>query len=79
MILSERVWGCNTDARALGTQAFHVQVDEVASFVANTARRVLGVDAARVLPVSARAALDAKLAATKDNRGFFGTILALPS
>lgn len=40
--------------------------------MANNARRVLGVDAARVLPVSARAALDAKLASTKDKRGFFG-------
>ena len=49
-----------------------VQVDEVAAFVANNARRVLGVDAAQVLPVSARAALDAKLASTKDKRGFFG-------
>ena len=48
------------------------QVDEVAAFVANNARRVLGVDAAQVLPVSARAALDAKLASTKDKRGFFG-------
>ena len=48
------------------------QVDEVAAFVANNARRVLGVDAAQVLPVSARAALDAKLAFTKDKRGFFG-------
>ena len=42
------------------------------AFVANNARRVLGVDAAQVLPVSARAALDAKLASTKDKRGFFG-------
>ena len=49
-----------------------VQVDEVAAFVANNARRVLGVDAAQVLPVSARAALDAKLASTTDKRGFFG-------
>ena len=49
-----------------------MQVDEVAAFVANNARRVLGVDAAQVLPVSARAALDAKLASTKDKRGFFG-------
>ena len=49
-----------------------VQVDEVAAFVANNARRVLGVDAAQVLPVSARAALDAKLASTQDKRGFFG-------
>ena len=49
-----------------------MQVDEVAAFVANNARRVLGVDAAQVLPVSARAALDAKLASTEDKRGFFG-------
>ena len=54
------------------------QVEEVASFVANNARRVLGVEAARVLPVSARSALDAKLAATTENRGFFGALTALP-
>ena len=54
------------------SHVYEVQVDEVANFVANNARRVLGVEAARVLPVSARSALDAKLAATKDNRGFFG-------
>ena len=40
--------------------------------MANNARRVLGVDAARVLPVSARAGLDAKLAHTQERRGFFG-------
>ena len=50
----------------------------MASFVANNARRVLGVEAARVLPVSARSALDAKLAATKENRGFFGIPTLLP-
>ncbi len=50
----------------------------MASFVANNARRVLGVEAARVLPVSARSALDAKLAATKENRGFFGAPSVLP-
>ena len=51
------------------------QVDEVASFVANNARRVLGVEAARVLPVSARSALEAKLASTKESRGFLGASL----
>ena len=40
--------------------------------MANNARRVLGVDAARVLPVSARAGLEAKLAHTQERRGFFG-------
>jgi len=48
------------------------QVDEVAQFVADNARRVLGVDAAKVLPVSARAALQAKLDATHSRNGFFG-------
>ncbi len=55
-----------------------MQVEEVASFVANNARRVLGVEAARVLPVSARSALDAKLAATKEKRGFSGELTMLP-
>ncbi|KAK9834814.1 hypothetical protein WJX81_000733 [Elliptochloris bilobata] len=40
------------------------EVDEVAAFVVDNARRVLGVDAARVLAVSARSALGAKLAAS---------------
>lgn len=48
------------------------QVDEVAQFVADNARRVLGVDTAKVLPVSARAALQAKLDATHSSNGFFG-------
>ena len=38
-------------------------MEEVARFVADNARRVLGVDAAKVLAVSARDALAAKLAA----------------
>ncbi|BDA44834.1 probable transmembrane GTPase FZO-like, chloroplastic [Coccomyxa sp. Obi] len=48
------------------------EVDEVAQFVSDNARRVLGVDAAKVLPVSARAALQAKLDATHSTNGFFG-------
>jgi len=41
----------------------------VSAFVADNARRVLGVDGARVLAVSARAALAAKLAAAGGNGG----------
>ncbi|CAL8469427.1 g8968 [Coccomyxa elongata] len=48
------------------------EVDEVAQFVSDNARRVLGVDAAKVLPVSARAALQAKLEATHSTNGYFG-------
>jgi hypothetical protein len=40
--------------------------------VADNARRVLGVDAAKVLPVSARAALEAKLESTRKRNGFYG-------
>lgn len=40
--------------------------------MAENARQVLGVDAAKVLPVSARAALDAKLEATGRKNGLFG-------
>ncbi len=47
-------------------------MEEVAQFVADNARRVLGVDAAKVLPVSARAALDAKLEASGRRGGLFG-------
>ena len=47
----------------------HEQVEEVSRFVADNARRVLGVDAAKVLPVSARVALDAKLAASVGSNG----------
>ncbi len=54
-----------------------VQVEEVAQFVSDNARRVLGVDAAKVLPVSARAALQAKLDATYSRNGFFGEASAL--
>jgi hypothetical protein len=42
---------------------------QVTAFVADNARRVLGVDGARVLAVSARAALAAKLAAAGGNGG----------
>lgn len=52
-----------------------MQVEEVARFVSDNARRVLGVDAAKVLPVSARAALQAKLDATHSRNGFFGAAL----
>lgn len=45
------------------------QVEEVARFVADNARRVLGVDAAKVLAVSARDALAAKLAAGAGSNG----------
>lgn len=44
----------------------------MAQFVSDNARRVLGVDAAKVLPVSARAALQAKLDATHSTNGCFG-------
>ncbi len=53
-----------------------MQVDEVARFVSDNARRVLGVDAAKVLPVSARAALQAKLDSTHSTNGYFGELLA---
>ncbi|EIE21598.1 hypothetical protein COCSUDRAFT_30102 [Coccomyxa subellipsoidea C-169] len=53
------------------------EVEEVAQFVSDNARRVLGVDAAKVLPVSARAALQAKLDATSSRNGFFGEASAL--
>ena len=39
------------------------EISEVSDFVADNAQRLLGVEAANVLPISARAALDAKLAA----------------
>lgn len=48
------------------------------AFVVNNARRVLGVDAARVLAVSARSALGAKLAASGGGGGFFAGLWGAP-
>ena len=45
------------------------EVAEVADFVADNAQRLLGVEAAKVLPISARAALDAKLAHSNGSGG----------
>ncbi len=45
------------------------EVEEVSNFVAANAQRLLGVDAARVLPISARAALEAKLAHSSHSHG----------
>ena len=45
------------------------EVVEVADFVADNAQRLLGVEAAKVLPISARAALDAKLAHSNGSGG----------
>ena len=47
----------------------HEEVAEVADFVAANAQRLLGVEAAKVLPISARAALDAKLAHSNGSNG----------
>ena len=51
------------------------EISEVADFVADNAQRLLGVEAANVLPISARAALDAKLA---HSNGSGGASLASP-
>ena len=62
----------------LPTPALHVQVDilsndeevqEVVEFVSDNAKRVLNVDAARVIPISSRLALDAKLAVDDGSAG----------
>jgi hypothetical protein len=45
------------------------EIAEVAGFVGDSARKMLGVDAATVLPVSARLALAAKLDAGSEARG----------
>ena len=45
----------------------------------NNARRVLGVDAARVLAVSARSALGAKLAVAGGGGGFFAGLWGAPA
>ena len=37
------------------------EIDEVSNFVADSAKRMLGVDSNKILPVSARSALDVKL------------------
>ena len=52
---------------------------QVVAFVMNNARRVLGVDAARVLAVSARSALGAKLAAAGGGGGFFAGLWGAPA
>lgn len=49
--------------------ASSTEVAEVADFVATNAQRLLGVEAANVLPISARAALEAKLAHSSRSRG----------
>ena len=51
------------------------EVDEVKRFVADSARSVLGVDAAQVLAVSARTGLRAKLSASV-HRSHAGGIFA---
>ena len=45
------------------------EVKEVVQFVADNAKRLLNVDAARVIPVSSRLALDAKLAVEDGSTG----------
>ncbi len=45
------------------------EIMEVADFVADNAQRLLGVESANVLPISARAALDAKLAHSNGSGG----------
>ncbi len=45
------------------------EVQEVVKFVSDNAKRVLNVDAARVIPVSSRLALDAKLAVDDGSAG----------
>ena len=45
------------------------EVQEVVQFVSDNAKRVLNVDAARVIPVSSRLALDAKLAVGEEAAG----------
>lgn len=45
------------------------EVQEVVQFVSDNAKRVLNVDAARVIPVSSRLALDAKLAVDDGSAG----------
>ena len=45
------------------------EVQEVVQFVTDNAKRVLNVDAARVIPVSSRLALDAKLAVDDGSAG----------
>jgi len=45
------------------------EITEVSDFVADNAQRLLGVESANVLPISARAALDAKLAHNSNGSG----------
>ena len=45
------------------------EVTEVSNFVAANAQRLLGVESANVLPISARAALEAKLAHSSHDHG----------
>lgn len=45
------------------------EVQEVVKFVSDNAKRVLNVDAARVIPVSSRLALDAKLSVDDGSAG----------
>ena len=45
------------------------EVQEVVQFVADNAKRLLNVDAAKVIPVSSRLALDAKLAVEDGSAG----------
>lgn len=45
------------------------EVAEVVDFVAANAQRLLGVEAANVMPISARAALEAKLAYSSRSHG----------
>ena len=45
------------------------EVQEVVQFVSDNAKRVLNVDTARVIPVSSRLALDAKLAVGDEAAG----------
>ena len=45
------------------------EITEVSDFVADNAQRLLGVESANVLPISARAALDAKLAHSNGSGG----------
>lgn len=45
------------------------EVQEVVKFVSDNAKRVLNVDAARVIPISSRLALDAKLAVDDGSAG----------
>lgn len=45
------------------------EVQEVVQFVSDNAKRVLNVDTARVIPVSSRLALDAKLAVGDEATG----------